>query len=50
MINIGNSKKPTLKNHQLKIVIRKNIAYCKIFFEMFVFSSHIYLEAIFYIA
>ena len=49
MISIDNSKKPTLKN-QLKIVIRKNIAYCEIFFEMFVFSSHIYLAAIFYIA
>ena len=37
-------------NHQLKIVIRKNIAYCEIFFEMFIFSSHIYFKAVFNIA
>ena len=37
-------------NHQLNIATLKNFAYYEIFYEMFSFSSQIYLKVIFYTA
>ena len=48
LININNSKNQL--NYQLNIATLKSFANYKIFYEMFFFSSQIYLKATFYTA